>query len=65
MAIEDFAGILKGVMWSQVVLAAVFIGMRLYTRHFILKNLGADDVLMIVNLVSRSPTPPLFRPSLK
>jgi hypothetical protein len=59
MAIENFGDILKGVMWSQVVLAATFIGMRLYTRHFILKNLGADDLLMIVNLLSRILIRPL------
>ncbi|KAL5439828.1 hypothetical protein PMIN07_009666 [Paraphaeosphaeria minitans] len=52
MAIEDLGCLLKGVMWSQVVLAAIFIGMRSYTRHMILKNMGADDVLMIANLVT-------------
>lgn len=48
----DFANILNGVMWFQVVLASVFIALRLYTRQVIVRNFGWDDVLMIVNLVS-------------
>ncbi|KAJ4352018.1 uncharacterized protein N0V89_007364 [Didymosphaeria variabile] len=52
MATEDFAGILNGVMWTQVVLAVIFIGMRLYTRYFLIQSLGWDDLLMIVNLIT-------------
>lgn len=48
---DDFAGILNGVMWFQVALATVFIALRLYTRHYIIRNIGWDDILMIVNLV--------------
>ena len=51
MTIEDFSGVINGVMWSQVVLAVIFIGMRLYTRYFLLQSFGWDDMLMIVNLV--------------
>lgn len=47
----DFASILNGVMWFQVALAGIFIGLRLYTRQYIIRNIGWDDVLMIVNLV--------------
>lgn len=52
MAIEDYGAILNGVMWTQVVLAIIFIGMRLYTRYFLISSLGWDDMLMIVNMVS-------------
>lgn len=53
MKTQNLGGVVKGVMWGQVVLAAIFIGLRLYTRQIILKNLGADDILMVVNLVSQ------------
>lgn len=32
-------------------LAALVVGMRTYTRAFLVKNVGADDVLMIIALV--------------
>lgn len=48
----DFADILNGVMWFQVGIASVFIALRLYTRHYIIRNIGWDDVLMILNFVS-------------
>lgn len=48
----DYADILNGVMWFQVALATILIALRLYTRHYIVRNIGWDDVLMIVNLVS-------------
>lgn len=47
----DFANVLNGLMWFQVVFASVFIGLRLYTREFMIRNIGMDDILMIVNLV--------------
>jgi hypothetical protein len=43
---------MNGVMWMQVVMAMVFVGARMYTRHFIIHNIGWDDTFMIVNLVS-------------
>ncbi|KAF2029516.1 hypothetical protein EK21DRAFT_67629 [Setomelanomma holmii] len=49
---SDFASILNGVMWFQVVLATVFIALRLYTRHYIIRNIGWDDVLTVVNLIT-------------
>jgi hypothetical protein len=48
----DFASILNGVMWFQVAIASVFIALRLYTRHYLIRNIGWDDVLTVVNLVS-------------
>jgi hypothetical protein len=50
----DFSDILNGVMWSQVVLGTVLVALRMYTRQYIVRNVGWDDVLMLVNLV-RSP----------
>lgn len=49
----DFADILNGVMWFQVFLATIFIALRLYTRQWIVRNFGWDDILMLVNLVSQ------------
>lgn len=50
----DFANILNGVMWFQVVFSSVFIALRLYTRYHLIRNVGWDDVLTIVNLVRQS-----------
>ncbi|KAF2633276.1 hypothetical protein BU25DRAFT_464217 [Macroventuria anomochaeta] len=47
---KDYAPILNGVMWPQVILACIFIALRIYTRHRIVQNLGWDDVVMVVNL---------------
>ncbi|KAH7066270.1 hypothetical protein BKA63DRAFT_158866 [Paraphoma chrysanthemicola] len=49
---ENFASILNGVMWFQVVIATIFIALRLYTRHYIIRNIGWDDVLTVVNLIT-------------
>lgn len=48
----DYGPILNGVMWGQVVISSVFIVLRVYTRYYIIRNLGWDDLMMIVNLVS-------------
>lgn len=48
----DFAHILNGVMWAQVVLGTFLVALRMYTRQYIVRNVGWDDVLMLVNLVS-------------
>jgi hypothetical protein len=47
----DFASTLNGVMWVQVAIASIFISLRMYTRYYIVRKVGWDDVLMIVNLV--------------
>jgi hypothetical protein len=60
MAIEDYANIINGVMWTQVVLAAIFIGARIYTRYFIIRSIGWDDIIMGVNLVSNLLHTPVF-----
>ncbi|KAH9872209.1 hypothetical protein IAQ61_005044 [Plenodomus lingam] len=49
---DDFSDILNGVMWFQVLFASVFIALRLYTRHHVIRNMGWDDILMIVNLAT-------------
>jgi hypothetical protein len=53
---RDYAPLLNGVMWCQVTLAFFFIVLRMYTRHYIVRNLGWDDVVMVVNLVCINPT---------
>lgn len=52
---SDYGPVLNGVMWFQVVLSTIFIGLRVYTRYFIIRSLGWDDLMMIVNLVSWHP----------
>ncbi|KAF2124476.1 hypothetical protein P153DRAFT_132756 [Dothidotthia symphoricarpi CBS 119687] len=49
---EDYASILNGVIWLQLAVASVFIAFRMYTRHYIMRSLGLDDVLMLVNLAT-------------
>jgi len=48
----DFADILNGVMWAQVFLGTVLVALRMYTRQYIVRNIGWDDVLMLVNLAT-------------
>lgn len=42
-------------MWFQVIISSIFIALRTYTRYCIIRNIGWDDFLMIVNLVSLIP----------
>lgn len=41
----------NAVLWVEVVIFAVFVGMRLYTRICILNSVGFDDYLCCVALV--------------
>lgn len=41
----------NGVLWMEVVIFAVFVGLRLYTRQHILKAVGVDDYLCCFALV--------------
>ncbi|RDW61790.1 uncharacterized protein DSM5745_10462 [Aspergillus mulundensis] len=41
----------NGVLWMEVVIFAVFVALRLYTRHQILNAVGIDDYLCCVALV--------------
>lgn len=50
---SDFGPILNGVMWLQVILSSAFIILRIYTRYYIIRSLGWDDYMMVVNLVSQ------------
>ncbi|CAI6334873.1 unnamed protein product [Periconia digitata] len=52
MAVQDFASVLNGVMWAQVVIAIIFVGARMYTRHYLINNIGWDDIIMGVNLAT-------------
>lgn len=48
---SDYSPILNGVIWSQTILACTFVALRVYTRRYIIRALGWDDVVMVVNLV--------------
>lgn len=41
----------NAVLWVQVVVFAVFVGLRLYTRISILSSIGPDDYLVVAALV--------------
>lgn len=43
--------VLNAVLWVQVVIFVVFVGLRIYTRSQILHSVGADDYLVIIALV--------------
>lgn len=51
----DLGPILNGVMWFQVMISSVFIVLRIYTRYYLIRSLGWDDLMMVVNLVSAKP----------
>lgn len=51
MTVQDFGPTLNGVMWASVVIATAFVAARMYTRHYIINNIGWDDIIMVVNLV--------------
>ncbi|KAK7595722.1 hypothetical protein V3481_002370 [Fusarium oxysporum f. sp. vasinfectum] len=42
---------LNAVLWVQVVIFAIFVGLRLYTRSQILHSVGADDYLVVIALI--------------
>ncbi|KAF2679917.1 hypothetical protein K458DRAFT_258432, partial [Lentithecium fluviatile CBS 122367] len=48
----DLSSVMIGVMWMQVVFAIAFVGARIYTRYYIIHNVGWDDTFMAVNLVT-------------
>ena len=43
----------NGVLWMEVVLISVFVGLRLYTRHQIMNAVGIDDYLCSIAWVSK------------
>lgn len=45
----------NAVLWAEVAIFAIFVGLRLYTRISILNAAGADDYLIIVALVGATP----------
>ncbi|GAB1211028.1 hypothetical protein ATERTT37_000140 [Aspergillus terreus] len=46
------------VHWVELVICAIFAGLRLFTRKFILDSVGADDYLVIIALVRKAPADP-------
>lgn len=41
----------NAVLWLEVVIFAVFVGLRLYTRISLLNAVGVDDYLVVLALV--------------
>lgn len=42
---------LVGVLWMEVVICVIVLGLRVYTRTVIRSNLGFDDLLLIITWV--------------
>jgi hypothetical protein len=51
MAIAGKGLVVVGVIWGQIVLSAIFIGLRFYTRQFIKATLGWDDYTLMATWV--------------
>ncbi|KAJ4368604.1 hypothetical protein N0V86_009511 [Didymella sp. IMI 355093] len=49
---SDYGPILNGVMWLQVTISSLFIALRIYTRYYIIRSLGWDDYMMVINLAT-------------
>ncbi|KAF5870620.1 uncharacterized protein Bfra_010009 [Botrytis fragariae] len=49
MAIAGKGPTIVAVMWTETVIALIAIGLRLYTKEFITRNVGFDDYLIIVS----------------
>ncbi|KAF7889316.1 uncharacterized protein EAF01_010809 [Botrytis porri] len=49
MAIAGKGPTIVAVMWTETVIALMAIGLRLYTKGFITRNVGFDDYLIIVS----------------
>lgn len=43
---------LNAVLWVQIVVGIIFVCLRLYTRRMILRNVGWDDYLICISMVS-------------
>lgn len=41
----------NAVLWVEVVIFAIFVGLRLYTRKCLLNAVGVDDYLVVLALV--------------
>lgn len=52
MALRQKGPTLVGVLWMEVFLSLVILGARYYTRAFILRNMGWDDLLLAITWVS-------------
>lgn len=48
----------NGVLWMEVLIFALFVALRLYTRHQILNAVGIDDCLCCIALVPNITPPP-------
>jgi hypothetical protein len=46
----------NGVLWMLVVVLALFVTLRFYTRHQILNAVGIDDWLCVTALVRPTPS---------
>lgn len=51
MTLRELGPMVVGVMWMEVVICVIVLGLRIYTRTVLRSNLGFDDVLLLVTLV--------------
>lgn len=52
MVLRDKGPTLVGVLWLEVFLCLVVLGLRVYTRTVIRRNMGWDDLLLLTTWVS-------------
>lgn len=50
---QDRGGLLMAMFWTELPIAVLFVGLRMYSR-FRLRNTGVDDWIMVVTLVGIS-----------
>lgn len=54
MVLREKGPMLVGVLWVEVFICMVVLGLRLYTRTMIRRNIGWDDLLLLIAWVSVS-----------
>ena len=54
MALRQKGPTLVGVLWMETILCIFILGLRLYTRTMIRRNLGWDDLLLVITAVRRA-----------
>lgn len=54
VATEDRGPAILAVSWIECVVAMIIVGARMYTRSYLIHNVGVDDWMILLALVSLS-----------
>ena len=52
----DRSGELDALAWTWVILAGIFVSMRIYSRLRLTRNMWWDDYVMMLTMVCRRPS---------